>query len=920
MRINATVPVRVVIDPNTAQAHLDQIDDALTEAATRALHRARTVIEQYGADPDHHVTDPVLSWSGAALPSLDAAARQRIESVVGTALATAHRRTFPAKAAPRQRRRGPLPGLDWVLARLPRRPKQAGFLLINNNSFVQYRVWDVTSRQVFYEGHTPHLRRLHKEMKNGALDVTEVSVDLPASGVYRLRYMKAIRGQADLRDVYLGQVGPEKDPAIAAKLVAQATAWAARLRWVRSVLLLEIGGQRSMILAPDDPADLDAVLLPIDNRTGGGGVAKAAAPPSTPDPSGEPEPADTDQHVWPDTGTAGEPLVCEPFLHEPAATHLVDDHGLPRWMHRIAADLDVPECRYLGMFAYNCAQVIAARAWAIGVASSRAHTRTRVTFRRDGKGNNGFVDIRPGDAAELSTLKRLARIAANLHAFGEAVITAYRDPHNAALVRPLPDAAPNPVSWAGHFCSAFRDRLVAGYLRLYSETCRVLLLQQLRSSSDGIEGRLARDEFDKTVRFFTDTLDTLGKSAFQLSTLRAAIQHSRTVHVTGSVREVLSESEIISGAEGAATILPPPIESVPPDILALIGDARVSGHGDQTVVRYGDRDWTENDLDEAIGLWRGFVNMADPVFLHVRDLDQVFERAQHDRTYPTRFLLDLLTTMRRVNREMTAKAAEPIQGAFFALEASQYVRKSGGAGWHGLRFDLQGIHQLADDQLRPQIGDDPLYVEGVNVALSIKADVDDMIAMVANVGVFALAMLCAPVGGLVVATVTAASSIGLAARDVSAARRKRDMYDALLKPEAVQKWQDLQLAELMADLSVAFAVFDIGGVVGESAKVITAAARGTLTEARLIARAEAREAAERGAVSTLASEALAKAYVHAVTGFAIAQVMNVLVPEVIRPVLEEWLTEQAREHGTLREVTAILSRYVDQGAAHDADR
>jgi hypothetical protein len=636
---------------------------------------------------------------------------------------------------------------------------------------------------------------------------------------------------------------------------------------------------------------------------GPAGVAPAAAGGRPGGPLGD---AADGRRLWPVSGVDGETLICAPFLAEPDAKDLVEDFGLPERMRAIARSLEIPECRYLGNFTINAALVVITRARGIGVASAGASTATEVTIRHDGRGNNGFLDIRPGQSPDFEYLRLLARVAVRIHDFGNAVINAYSDPRNAPLVRVAADGEPNVAAWQMRFLGDFIDAVRAGYAHLYAETCRVLLLQQLRSSHSGITGRT--NQFDAVLTSFTKTLDILGETVVMLYTLRKAIRHSETVLVTGTVRQVLAARETI--VSGDATVeLAPPIDSVASRILEQVGEALIDKRDSKTVAVYKGRVWTAEELDAAIDARRALLNRVDPLFLQVEDLSSLYTRAQVEPGFLHTYLRDLLARMLLANTTMTKKASDPDDGAFFALAASEYLRHRAGRDARGLRFELHGIHALADELLRPHVRGDRLYIEGVNSAISRKADFDDFLAVLGAGGIIVLGLLCAPLGAVAVAAITGITGIALAAHDVLEADRKTELYRALEDPELFLRWQEVQLAQLMAGLSVAFSVFDVSGV-GRAAHAIVGTARQALRVGERAGVGMAVRSVARGArrqiVRNMTEEVLANAVRQALTEAAILAALDELFTRIIKPMLESWLRQQAIEHGTFDEVNAAL--------------
>ncbi len=160
-------------------------------------------------------------------------------------------------------------------------------------------------------------------------------------------------------------------------------------------------------------------------------------------------------------------------------------------MRSIARQLEFEYCGYAGMFCLNAAKAIGARAHAIGVASARSTTTTRVTVRGDGAGNHGFVDIQPGDAPELQYLQVLGDLAVQVDQLADEIGSVYLDRDNADLIFREEDreGSPDAAGWLLRFLIEM-DELDTSCMWLFAECCRVILLQQLRSSHQGITGRL----------------------------------------------------------------------------------------------------------------------------------------------------------------------------------------------------------------------------------------------------------------------------------------------------------------------------------------------------------------------------------------------------------------------------------------------
>lgn len=614
---------------------------------------------------------------------------------------------------------------------------------------------------------------------------------------------------------------------------------------------------------------------------------------------------------WPVLGLGGEPLACTSFLGEPPVHQLADGAKfLDAQMRDLASALEVDYCGYAGMFCLNLARLIGARAHAIGVTSIYSTMTTSVTARPDGGGNNGFVDIRPGESPELEYMKALGDLAVRVQTLADDISRTYRAEANRQLIYWDDDHQydPDPVAWSVRFWIELSDIMTTSCMWLYAETCRAMLLQQLRSSHSAIVAR--QDQFPDTRRRFDEALGILGESAVKLSVLKTAISHARRLGLTGSVREVLSQRPPPRRWGKDEMIWEPaPMESMAPQLIDVLTGAGIERHGGNYVARWDGRLWTTSDLEQGASLRRSLLNMVDPLFFQVSDLDQLYNQFRINPSSSETYLRELLNTMRQANEEMTREASSWEEGAFFALEASQWVAAKGGVNSQGLHYDLQGIHKLADDALRPWAGRVYYYNEGLDRAISVKANWDCFVQVFSIAGVIALALLCAPLGAVAVGAVTSAASVVLALRDVAEADRLEDLYRSLEDPEAILSWQDVELSRLMADLSVAFLIFEVTPLT-KGAKAIVAGTQKALREVaeqglRGAARATLRSA-RRAVLANMTEQVLRNALQHAVTSAAVAGSMQLVLPTVITPVLVPWMRGIALEHGTLTSLDAAL--------------
>ncbi|MET9894360.1 hypothetical protein ABZZ47_29900 [Streptomyces sp. NPDC006465] len=639
-----------------------------------------------------------------------------------------------------------------------------------------------------------------------------------------------------------------------------------------------------------DPKDLAS-------RPGAGEEESARGTPGRPKGKGR-------GNVWPVTGINGEELTCAPYAGEPSLLKLpYGGTRLKEGMLRISRLLDVPDnCLYPGMFTVNCARLIATRAHGVGLATRQSTATTEVTVRGDGKGNNGFLDLRPGQAPELKFMRVLGEVAALVRELANDVAATYEHQANAAALRPYAgQPGAQAASWGLAFLKDVRQHLTTGCMYMYAETCRILLLQQLRSSRTAIEERRGGHK-EETLQHFTQALDVLGGSVVKLLVLRRAVRHAERTSVTGTVRHVLSAREMKyrGGPHASSYEAPAPIGAVDAQILSRLDDALIERRATAYVAVHGERSWTVGQLEEGINARRALVNQVDPLFFQVGDIEDLLRSAHADPSHVRTYLTALLDRMASANTEMTRRAEEEEDGAFFALETSHWIPNAGGRDHRGIQYDLKGIHGMADEELKPYVGGLPEYALGVNLAIGRKAHLGSVLKVAGTAGIVVLALLCAPLGATAAGLISGAAGVALAYRDYKEAEEQGQLYRSLEDPEALMRWQEVEAAQLMATVGLAFALFDLGHT-AMSAKIVGGAAQAVKT-ARQAAHAQGLNVATavwRNIVAQTTEELLKHALAQAVTQIAVMEVMDELTAKVLGPVITDWSREQGLLHGTL---------------------
>jgi len=359
-------------------------------------------------------------------------------------------------------------------------------------------------------------------------------------------------------------------------------------------------------------------------------------------PMGTGEAVEGEGTIWPYRATNGTPLVCEPFLGEPPVIWLkARQEEVERRMRYFNTILGVPYCGWAGQFCLNVAKTIGGRAHDIGVLSRLDEASTTVQTFADGGGNNGLVDIQPAVTPTLQYMRLLGRLARELSEFSNTLYDVYTHPANRHLVYANSDRdyEPDAVLWCVRFLAELNGEIINSCMWCFAETCRVILLQQLRSSAGFIAER--RRRFAETKANFDAALDIMGSSIVRLQVLQRAIRFGPDPYIYeyidsgrmgGHTIRQRRQTERLRNGDYIGEAIEQYVASIRVDrsLFDSIRSARIVRRGDRHVAVWKGRDWTTEDLDQARSLRRSLLNMADPLFYQVENFDLLIRRYQRD--------------------------------------------------------------------------------------------------------------------------------------------------------------------------------------------------------------------------------------------------------------------------------------------------
>lgn len=587
-------------------------------------------------------------------------------------------------------------------------------------------------------------------------------------------------------------------------------------------------------------------------------------------------------------------LTCDPFEGEPKLADLgTDGDDLRQIMGEIANRLQITPCDYAGRFALNAAVTMGVRAAAVGTVSTRDEQLTHTFAAPPGGGNLGAVEFTPIPSTSIQLMRHLAGVTPLLTRLVNRIAAAYGRPeHRGRFGEGFNGSV---ISWELHFRIALHERMNEAVGLIFVMTCRVLLLQLLRSSRDAIQTRLLPQNLDTYAALFTNTLLPQLRQLDELMRLRDTLRNFQSLYDSG---DPTARMMVVNVATPAASTTPSTtwqeaqtavVNSLTP---APPGGARPGRPGEFVSVngRLGVRDnqgqlWTMDRLESALVMRRGLIESIDPLIKQFTDLGDVMLRFRLAGAYTgndvsgVRAVLNgILQEMLRHNAEITTQAQSSWQ---YAFKASRIQESLPGATVPGAPYALQGIHLLAHQQLGEFFAGDSYYPEGLDALFSAELGMASLLAFFEFTGLVLLGVLCPPLAFAV--------GVGLAIHQVVEAREREHLYQSLIDPELVLTHAEVEAELFAAHLGLALSFIpEAGSILRGGRTAIRGALRtgsavvGARIAGRMVLRRASRDMAERLAEGLLQS-------------FVREMVTNVVIDQVAQRLLGPLVQSVARE-------------------------
>jgi len=526
----------------------------------------------------------------------------------------------------------------------------------------------------------------------------------------------------------------------------------------------------------------------------GGSGQRRGSPLADPDAEGGEGPS----RFYP-IGRGGEEVEINlgPFMGEPGLDEL-GDLAIPlrRLMRQIAFRLEMPMGKYAGSFCIAAAQMIGVR---VSGVAGMAETTPRITRAvAPGSGNLGDVEMPPTRSPSITMIRYIAGTCPILTRLQHLVVETYGIERVADLITGRRQG--NPVGWALDFYKSYTPEMKNSVGYLFIRSCQIKMLELLRNSKTEIDGRL--NSFDTCYPMVRSMILGLIANEAELDRLRRQLSEAKANR--GDFSASLAESyRSWREARHALTT------SLSGQILNLSSLTTISDDTEGTIVetpqglrirdRHG-RNWSEEDLEQAIAFRHGTAASIDPLIHQFRDIPEVVETFQRSPTLSRWYLRSLLEEMQSNNAEITATT---ISDDMFAFRAGKIREDLPQRTIPYTDLSLQGIHLMVHEAIGDAFLGDRSYALGVQYVMDVELGRQALIVFAETVSVIALAVICPP----------AAAALGAvyAGMHYADAAEIEQLYGSLIDPELILNRAEVEFDLFMAEFELALSIIPEAG-------------------------------------------------------------------------------------------------------------
>lgn len=554
------------------------------------------------------------------------------------------------------------------------------------------------------------------------------------------------------------------------------------------------------------------------------------------------------------------------FMNEPAVGE-IGERGLAfqQAIARIAGRIGMPEGTHAGQFCIDAANALSDLAKATGSMDEPTIGENRPA---DGRGNLGAIDFKAGGSPVIARIRDLAAIVSDLSEFIEFIRDTFHEADYGCTIHGMYRG--NGVGWVLHFLEEVVDPMRWVVYHLFVGGCRSTLIQLLRTSASEIEKRQAA--MDRYAPLFEKWMLPQIRGLAEIENLERRLAIWEMDQVNHPLDAL--QRQAASTATGQAWIA-----KTDAFVAALAGPAVSHSAGTAyEVVQEGGlnkvRDlkgvlWSRNDLQQARAIQRNVVEGIDPLVKQIQDTSEAMDKFKAaDSVRPV--LESLLDEMLQDNYEMDYRSYSDAMYAFGATQRSEDIPH---ATVPLSKYALTGVHKLTHQQIGDAFGGSRFYPEGIDFLFDSEEGKASLEGFGVMVGMVALAVLVP--GGAFLAF---AAGAGLAAHELDKAYEKKRLYRALIDPDLVLSYAEVEIGIFVAWFGVVLAALpEVGtatkGLIEGGRAIIKGEVRALgVTAGRAIARSAAKTLVE------YAAKDLLQAFVKEL-------VLNIVIGEIIQQVM-----------------------------------
>lgn len=591
--------------------------------------------------------------------------------------------------------------------------------------------------------------------------------------------------------------------------------------------------------------------------------------------------------AFPQAGSGTKAKTCDsPFNGEPSLKDLGEDGDLLRALiQEIAFKLQIKPCEYAARFAMIACDSQSARAFSV---SEYAMGETQTGFLQPVQpkpGSLGLFEFIPAVSPAVQFMRHLAGVTPRISDLVRLIHVIYSKPEHSQKV--LADRYASYSGWFIDFGSTINgmQKRAVGYI--FAMTCRVLLMQLLRSSRKGIDDRLKNIEAYSTI--FEELIRLQLSDLSELSRLRDELR--REVSDKDKLKEV--GEELMMTWQDARKAIVATFDFRSPFAGIPIGTSQsiiVAPDGTKGIRDSKGNVWTIEQLDRAIALQRDTINQIDPLIPQITMDSEVLGRFVRNPQGTREELEKLLTEMRTNNIAIVAQnRSDPTYG----FRAGSINRNIGDATIPGTYYQLNGVHAITHELIAEFFQGSVFYALGVNSLLMTQEGWEDFKMITEFAGVMLLAVLAPAefvVGG------------ALSIYHYEEAQEKKKLFQSQLDPELVITRAEIEAELFAAELgALLFFIPESQRILKTGIRVAKGAIRGEL---RAAARVVGRRLGKRITIDMIKAlkgnlaESFAKAMLT-------AEVMNMFLGKLL---IEPTVAQMQRDLASYEQIVAMANQ------------